>query len=847
MTARKPLAGEVIRAKTMAAALAAGTTAIYFWRLSALHPAGTEHPLVLPCATFGVWWAGIQVVQVKNKDLKLWFGLDAIPVLVAIAFLSPGWALTAILTGKVASQLYNRRSGHKAAVNVAATMFSASLATLVCDTLSLGPNEKIWKPAAYVVVLAALATYFLVKEVMILAAGSVLAWAWRRPPLNAYVTTLAYDFVVCACGIVVGVNMIPLDWWQTPAFFAMAGFADIYWRKGVFRKRRTSSYQQLLLFARRLARHNKGALDLVGTVLEGAQDVVGVKKAVLVLPHDPPLEGTALCCTLASGGEPQVTEGFQMNELGPLAVELNGLIVGPRQKMAAQYLDEAHGFAEAMVAPLYPGNPESGYLLVTDKNEKQEAFGKEDLRALKAVASHAAISLRRGGLVDKLHEQSDARAYEATHDSVTGLANRAAFVQRLRAVCHEGAGDLVALVLFDFDRFKQVNDTLGHRAGDEILTQVAQRLKSLQGRGKMVARIGGDEFVVLVEAAGGDEPGLAEAMEVMAAFADPVEVDGLTLDVRASIGVAASLAAKTEPMALFRHAEIAMYQAKAKGTNIEFYESQKDRASLRRLTMAGHLRRAIEEGLLNLHYQPVVDLTTGKAVSCEALARWVHPELGTVGPDEFIPAAERAGLIVPLTWWAVETALHDVAIWRKSAPSLTVAVNLSPVALLAPDLAQRVDEALSRAGLGPEALRLELTETSVLADLGSKALQELAELGVGLSLDDFGTGYSSLSRLRQLPFDEVKIDRCFVTDMDENDEAVVRSVIELARGLDKLVTAEGVEDEATLIRLAELGCDSAQGFYISRPLPARQLERALKKADRWPSGVAVAGRSAATA
>jgi diguanylate cyclase (GGDEF)-like protein len=427
------------------------------------------------------------------------------------------------------------------------------------------------------------------------------------------------------------------------------------------------------------------------------------------------------------------------------------------------------------------------------------------------------------------------------------LPNRAAFVQRLRAVCHERAGDLVALVLFDFDRFKQVNDTLGHRAGDEILTQVAQRLKSLQGRGKMVARIGGDEFVVLVEAAGGEEPGLAEAMEVMGAFADPVEVDGLTLDVRASIGVAASLGAKTEPMALFRHAEIAMYQAKAKGTKIEFYESQKDRASLRRLTMAGHLRRAIEEGLLNLHYQPVVDLTTGKAVSCEALARWVHPELGTVGPDEFIPAAERAGLIVPLTWWAVETALHDAAIWRKSAPSLTVAVNLSPVALLAPDLAQRVDEALSRAGLGPEALKLELTETSVLADLGSKALQELAELGVGLSLDDFGTGYSSLSRLRQLPFDEVKIDRCFVTDMDENDEAVVRSVIELARGLDKLVTAEGVEDEATLIRLAELGCDSAQGFYISRPLPARQLERALKKADRWPSGVAVAGRSAATA
>jgi diguanylate cyclase (GGDEF)-like protein len=832
----------VLRAWSFGIALVGGALALYFAKLSSLRPIGGEHLLVFPCAALGVWWAGVQVVQVKNKDLKLWFGLDAIPLVTAAAFLSTGQALLAVFAGNFMTQVYNRRPTHKAAVNVAATLFSASVAILVYHSFPLPAHTTPWSLTSYLALLAALTTYLASKNTVILAAGQLLSWRWRTPPMDAFLLTALYDLLACACGVVVGVNMIPLDWWQTPAFFGMAGFADIYWRKGVFRKRRTSSYQQLLLFARRLARHNEGALDLVGTVLEGAQDVVGVKKAVLVLPHDPPLENLALCCTLAGSGEPEFVDGFEMNELGPLAVESNGLIVGPRKKMAAHFLDEVHGFAEAMVAPLYPGNPSSGYLLVTDKNEKQEAFGKEDLRALKAVASHAAISLRRGGLVDKLREQSEARAYEASHDSVTGLPNRAAFVERLRAVCREGSGDLVALVLFDFDRFKQVNDTLGHRAGDEILSQIGQRLKGLQGRGKMVARIGGDEFVVLVEEARGEQPGVAEAMEVVGLFADPVEVDGLTLDVRASIGVAASVAGKTDPMALFRHAEVAMYQAKSKGTSIEFYEFGKDRASLRRLTMAGHLRRAIEEGLLNLHYQPVVDLATGKATSCEALARWVNPELGTVRPDEFIPVAERAGLIVPLTWWALETALHDAAVWRKTAPALTVAVNLSPVALLAPDLARRVDDALSRAGLRPESLRLELTETSIVADLGSRALYELAELGVGLSLDDFGTGYSSLARLRELPFDEVKIDRCFVTNMDEDDEAVVRSVVELAKGLDKIVTAEGVENEAILERVAELGCDAAQGFYISPPLPARQLERVLKKADRWPSAVAVVAK-----
>lgn len=834
---------ELKRAWILVAVLGVGSLSLYFCVLRGLRPLGGEHLLVLPCAALGTWWAGIQPVLVKGKDdATLAFTLAGVPVLIAVAFLKPAEVLGAVLAGWLAAQFYYRRAAHKAALNVAATVFSAAVAAVICDTFPLAGQEEIWSPRPYLVVLVGLTGYLLVKDIVIVTGIAAVSRRWRTPPMGLFFLTAGYDLMVCLCGVVLGVNMIPLDWWQTPVFFGLVAVADMYWRQTVHRKRRASYYQQLVSFGSRLARHNGGALDLVDDILQDARSILGAKKAVLVLPNDPPLSRLAMCCTLADAGPTTVTEDFEMNDLAHLVSETHGLVIGPRKRPAADLLEKAHGLQEALVAPLIPGRRGSGYVVVTDKRDKQEAYGKDDLRALKALATHAAISLRRGGLVDKLREQSDARSYEATHDSITGLANRTAFVERLEAVCQHGVGnDLVALVLFDLDGFKQVNDTLGHREGDMILAEVGRRLAKLAGRGKMVARLGGDEFVVLVERATGDEPGLSEAMGVLGTFAEPVDIEGLTLDVRASVGVAASAASRSDPMALFRHAEIAMYQAKANGTSLVFYESSKDRASLRRLTMAGHLRQAIDEGLLDLHYQPLVDLASGKVKGCEALARWVHPELGAVGPDEFIPVAERAGLIGPLTWWALETALHDLAAWRKTAHTMTVSVNLSPITLLSPRLANRVAEALERAGLAPEALTLELTETSLLADLGRNALQELAELGVGLSLDDFGTGYSSLSRLRQLPFDEVKIDRCFVTQMDSDDEAVVRSVVELARGLDKSVVAEGVEDEATMERLARLGCNAAQGFYISPPMPPRQLERTLKLTERWPSAV-TAGR-----
>jgi EAL domain-containing protein (putative c-di-GMP-specific phosphodiesterase class I) len=279
-----------------------------------------------------------------------------------------------------------------------------------------------------------------------------------------------------------------------------------------------------------------------------------------------------------------------------------------------------------------------------------------------------------------------------------------------------------------------------------------------------------------------------------------------------------------DPTSLMRHADVAMYLAKASGGGVRFYDPAEDRSTLRRLTLATELRRAIETEALDVWYQPVVKLGTGEVLGCEALLRWSHDQFGPIAPVEFIPVAESAGLIDPLTWWVLDQALGQLVSWREFLPELTVAVNLSARSLTSLKVTERVEGSLHRSGLEPGALTLELTESSMMADpaVSQQAMHNLGDLGVNLSIDDYGTGFSSLSRLKDLPFKELKIDRSFVKEMthDKGDEAIVRSTIELARNLGRTVTAEGVEDKETLDQLARIGCHAAQGYYLARPLPA---------------------------
>ena len=497
------------------------------------------------------------------------------------------------------------------------------------------------------------------------------------------------------------------------------------------------------------------------------------------------------------------------------------------------------GFSDALIAPLQREDRKAGYLLVADPPAQHDGFKSADLRFFETLAANAGVALRSSELLEQLRREVGVRQYQALHDPLTGLPNRLGFSERL-AEALASTSSRVAVMLMDLDGFKDVNDTLGHVTGDAILREVANRLAPFASSTSLVARLGGDEFAVLLAAASDDVAVEMTCDQVLEVISQPCAVEGLLLDVRASMGVAVALpqGRARDATDLMRHADVAMYMAKGSGGGARFYDPAEDRSTLRSLTLATELRRAIEREALEVWYQPVVQLGTGQVLGCEALLRWSHEQFGPISPVEFIPVAESAGLIDPLTWWVLDQALCQLKVWRELVPQLSVAVNISARSLGGTAVPDRVISALERSGVPALALTLELTESCVMNDpvTSERAMHNLKDLGVNLSIDDYGTGFSSLSRLKGLPFKELKIDRSFVKEMmhDKGDEAIVRSTIELARNLGRTVTAEGVEDKATLQRLASLGCHAAQGYYLARPLPAADCGLWLTAFDRRP-------------
>jgi len=424
-------------------------------------------------------------------------------------------------------------------------------------------------------------------------------------------------------------------------------------------------------------------------------------------------------------------------------------------------------------------------------------------------------SKRRG---DELHRM-------ATTDELTGLANRERFRDCVRELIDETRvkRGTFAVMLIDLDRFKEVNDTLGHHYGDELLRVLGPRLAACAGPGGMVARLGGDEFAVLPGEHTDDIPTLeAFAARLIACVHEPVALDEMTLEVGASIGISRFPADGDDPHALLRRADVAMYAAKEAHTGCKVYAAELDRHSVRRLSVISDFRRALESDEIVVHYQPIVDVDGVAVRGAEGLVRWQHPEAGMLPPGAFIQTIEQTSLIGPLTRYVLERCIAQCAAWRASGKNLTVAVNLSVRNLLDRGLPGDIERMLDAHRLPADALQLEITESMLMSD-PERALAivtRLSALGTGIAVDDFGTGYSSLANLRRFPIDELKIDRSFVSPMlqDESDLIIVRSTINLGHDLGLRVIAEGVEDEATLRRLARLGCDLAQGYHFSKPL-----------------------------
>ena len=421
-------------------------------------------------------------------------------------------------------------------------------------------------------------------------------------------------------------------------------------------------------------------------------------------------------------------------------------------------------------------------------------------------------------------------AHQALHDALTGLPNRALFLDRLgQALTRLSRHSTTLGVLFlDLDRFKIVNDSLGHDAGDRLLVMVADRLAGVLRAGDTAARFGGDEFVILCEEIAGERHAIAVAERIAESLGEPFLLGDEEVFVRTSIGIALAASPNHRPEALIRDADAAMYRAKERGGGgYEVFDDAMRARAVRRLDTENALHRALERGEFELYYQPQYRLATGALAGVEALVRWNHRDRGLVAPDDFIATAEETGLVIELGAWVVEAAARQATLWP-----IEMAVNVSGRQCAHPDFVELVSDIVRRTGVDPARFCLEVTETAVMADetVSLDVLTRLKQLGVSLAIDDFGTGYSSLQALQRFPFDIVKIDRSFVEGIEvkEQEAAIVAAVISLAHALDLVAVAEGVETAGQAERLRALGCDIAQGFHFARPQPAAALDAQLR-------------------
>lgn len=500
-----------------------------------------------------------------------------------------------------------------------------------------------------------------------------------------------------------------------------------------------------------------------------------------------------------------------------LASETETRLVEPSELLWAPSADS---LPELIVSPINDGSGLIGMMLIAGPDGARRHFDANNVSHLKNLSEQLASSLRNG----LLHRRME---FEARHDNLTGLPNRAAFETLGKEWTNKPSDDMNSyLLMLDLDRFKEVNDTLGHHAGDDLLIEFSRRISADLGSSDVIARLAGDEFAVLVRCAD-DESAFDFAQRCLDSASRPVVLDGLSVVVTASIGITMLLPTDTSAVEPMRRADIAMYNAKSHHVGIELYDDSLDRRNPARLSMLGDLRQAIENQHLGVEFQPKIDLETGMITGAEALVRWTHPTRGIVPPTDFVRVAEETGLIKQLTDLMLARGVSALRRFEDMGYHLGLSVNLSTHDLVDTQLPARVRGHLEENGVDPGALTLEITESSLLID-GPRArstIDELDAIGVRLSIDDFGTGYSSLSYLRQLPVRELKIDQSFVTNMliDDQDMVIVRSTIDLGHNLGLVVVAEGVESEEVLDRLRSFGCDVAQGYCVSRPLTAERF------------------------
>lgn len=759
-------------------------------------------PSVLPIGSVLALYvvAELSQIHVELRQHTLSVSVSDLPFVMGFFLLNPWWFLAARLVAAGVVFGLTRRSVSKSAFNLCLFTAEIGLGVVLMQALDVGDGTagRDWLCTYGVVLLLNILFTLVIAAAMSLLGtrptGSEVGGMLASASLSSVIsTTLALMAIVVVMTSMVGLVLVAI------LFLAAALAYRAYHRL----LRRHTDLGQLFAFTQTVGAAETTD-DVVSTLLQRARDILRAETAVLRLP---PAQDHA---------DSPPTSG------GPLIIPRD-----TRDPVLRHWLT-TQGLREALLVPLRDGDAVTGVLQVSNRLGQTSTFGRDDLSLLQTLAAHAEAVWHNGRLVEQLR-------YDAHHDGLTGLGNRTYFQTALETSLsrspgvaqHDTAGAGTAVLLLDLDRFKEVNDTLGHPVGDYLLRMVAQRIEQHVPPGSLVARLGGDEFAVLLRVAPGGPSGVDVATTIRDGLTAPFEVQGFYLEVGASIGVASIPADGHDASTLMQHADVAMYAAKRLAAGVAGYEARDDRNSVQMLAMAGELRRAIENGEIVMHLQPQIRLTSGKLVGYEALARWEHPTRGIIMPDDFIPLAEQTGLMAPLTHAALVQALASCSSWLSTHEDVGVAVNLSPRHLLDPELPVTVAELLRTYAVPPRLLTLEITESSLMTEAGTAAgaMGTLRALGVRLSVDDFGTGYSALAYLQRLPLDEVKIDKSFVHAManDVSARAIVHSIIDLAHTLGLSVVAEGVEDEANRQALAELGCDLMQGYLLSRPLAPQNV------------------------
>src|SRR3954451_1924226 len=574
--------------------------------------------------------------------------------------------------------------------------------------------------------------------------------------------------------------------------------------------------------------HRAALQDVLDGIVAGASELLGdeVSALRLVEPHNP----SQMVLAAASGVPSDLMEAIRRGPIGEgvggLAISKNELVVEEAysrwESGLAAYRER--GLQAAMAAPVHENGVPMGSLTVASFRPGRH-YSQTEQDVLFAFAEHASLAL------------TDARNFEdamhqAFHDSLTGLPNRALFLDRLE-LAHARArrsGSPIAVLFMDLDAFKNVNDSLGHAAGDELLVLVAGRLRRSLRPSAAAARSGGDEFAILLEDLDTSNAAQLVAQRVLDSLRDPFEIQGQEVFVGASIGISSSAHPGSDD--LLRNADLAMYRAKGLGkARYQLFEPGMHVAVLERLELEGDLERALDRAEMVVHSQPIIELGSTRIIALEALVRWHHPIRGMIQPNEFIPLAEETGQIHRLGQWVLERAISDACAWNRELMPVAIGVNLSARQLQEPMLVPQIAAALADSGLAPDQLVLEITETVLMHDLEETVvkLQELKKLGVCLSVDDFGTGYSSLQYLRRFPLDSLKIAKSFVDGVGgpSQDAAVARAIIELGTSFQLRVVAEGIERPEQHSHLIDLGCTHGQGFFYSRPVPGDQVDRLL--------------------